>query len=93
MIREAQRVIQSREARLLFLGTTDGRLLCLSAESGEQLWSVELGEPVLFQPAVVGGRVFVGTARGTLFGLETGDPADDGWKMWGATPAHNGKPE
>lgn len=77
----------------LFLGTSDGRLLCLSAETGDELWSVSLGERVLFQPAVVGGRVFVGTANGTLFGLDTGDPADDGWKMWGATPAHNGKPE
>ncbi len=77
----------------LFLGTSDGRLLCLSAGDGEELWSVNLGEPVLFQPAVVGGRVFVGTANGSLFGLETGDPADDGWKMWGATPAHNGRPE
>ena len=77
----------------LFFGTTDGRLVCLSAESGDELWSVNLGEPVLFQPAVVGGRVFAGTARGTLFGLETGDPNDDGWKMWGATPAHNGQPD
>ena len=77
----------------LFFGTTDGRLVCLSAESGGELWSVNLGEPVLFQPAVVGGRVFAGTARGTLFGLETGDPNDDGWKMWGATPAHNGQPD
>jgi outer membrane protein assembly factor BamB len=77
----------------LFVGTSDGRLLCLSAETGDELWSVPLGEPVLFQPAVVGGRVFVGTAGGTLFGLETGDPDADGWRMWGATPAHNGMPE
>jgi outer membrane protein assembly factor BamB len=77
----------------LFLGTSDGRLLCLSAATGDELWAVTLGEPVLFQPAVVGGRVFVGTGGGTLFGLETGDPADDGWRMWGATPAHNGRPE
>jgi outer membrane protein assembly factor BamB len=77
----------------LFVGTTDGRVLCLCAATGEDIWSVNLGEPVLFQPAVVGGRVFVGTAHGSLFGLETGDAGDDGWKMWGATPAHNGKPE
>jgi outer membrane protein assembly factor BamB len=77
----------------LFLGTNDGRLLCLSATTGEELWSVQLGSPVLFQPAVVGGRVFVGTACGMLFGLETGDRNDDGWRMWGATPAHNGEVE
>lgn len=77
----------------LFLGTLDGRLLCLSAATGEELWSVSLGESILFQPAVVGGKVFVGTGAGTLFGLDTGDAADDGWRMWGATPAHNGRPE
>ena len=26
-------------------------------------------------------------------GLVAGDPQDDGWLMWGATPAHNGLPE
>jgi outer membrane protein assembly factor BamB len=77
----------------LFLGTLDGRVLCLSEEAGETLWSVRVGEPVLFQPAVAGGRVYAPTGAGSLFCLETGDPADDGWLMWGATPAHNGLPD
>jgi hypothetical protein len=77
----------------LFLGTLDGRVLCLSAASGETLWSARVGEPVLLQPAVARGRVYAPTAAGSLFCLETGDPADDGWLMWGATPAHNGLPE
>jgi outer membrane protein assembly factor BamB len=74
----------------LFLGTLDGRVLCLSAATGETLWCVRVGEPVLLQPAVARGRVYAPTAAGSLFCLETGDPADDGWLMWGATPAHNG---
>jgi outer membrane protein assembly factor BamB len=74
----------------LFLGTLDGRVLCLSAARGDVLWSVSIGEPVLLQPAVARGRVYVPTGAGTLFCLETGDPDDDGWLMWGATPAHNG---
>jgi outer membrane protein assembly factor BamB len=77
----------------LFLGTADGRVLCLSAASGETLWEVAIGEAVLFQPAVAQGRVYVPTGAGGLFCLETGDPRDDGWLMWGATPAHNGRPE
>lgn len=77
----------------LFLGTIDGEVLCLSAANGETLWSVSVGEPVLFQPTVVAGRVYVTTGAGSLICLETGDPADDGWHMWGATPAHNGLPE
>jgi outer membrane protein assembly factor BamB len=73
-----------------FVGTLDGEVFCLSAWSGEVLWSVKVGEPILFQPAVAGGRVFVTTQVGSLFGLETGDANDDGWLMWGAGPGHNG---
>ena len=73
-----------------FFGTIDGRVFCLDGESGETLWSVEIGEPVIFQPAVARGRVYVSTAAGSLFALETSDSNDDGWFMWGATPAHNG---
>jgi outer membrane protein assembly factor BamB len=77
----------------LFLATLDGRALCLSAATGDIIWTATVGEPVLFQPAVVGGRTYVPTGAGSLFCLETGDPADDGWDMWGATAAHNGRPD
>jgi hypothetical protein len=36
--------------------------------------------------------VYVATHAGSLFCLETGDPADTGWLMWGAGPDHNGLP-
>jgi outer membrane protein assembly factor BamB len=63
---------------------------CLAAETGELLWRESVGDPIVFQPAVVAGRVYVATARGNLFCLETGDAHDDGWFMWGGTAAHNG---
>lgn len=75
----------------VFVGTRDGRLVCLSAASGELLWSVEIGDPVLSQPAVAAGRVYVGTGAGSVIAVETGDAADDGWLMWGANPAHDGR--
>ncbi len=75
----------------VFVGTTRGEVFCLSAAGGDVLWKAEVGEPILFQPAVVGGRVYVGTNAGSLFCLETGDARDDGWRMWGANPAHNGQ--
>jgi len=74
----------------VFLGTLDGELFCLSAWSGDVIWSVHVGEPILFQPAVANGRVYATTQAGNLFCLETGDPNDDGWLMWGAGPHHNG---
>ena len=52
---------------------------------------VEVGEPILFQPAVAYGRVYVSTSKGSLIALETGDAKDDGWLMWGANAAHDGK--
>jgi hypothetical protein len=75
----------------LFFGTVQGEVHCLSAESGTTLWSVPIGGPIVFQPAVVAGRVYIATDSGTLICLETGDDSDDGWQMWGADAAHNGK--
>jgi outer membrane protein assembly factor BamB len=74
----------------VFLGTIEGEVCCLCAWTGERLWSVQLGEPILFQPAVARGRVYAATQWGNLFCLETGDPGDDGWLGWGAGPDHNG---
>ncbi len=74
----------------LFLTTSDGRLRCLKEEDGEELWQVEVGKPMEWSPAVASGRVFAGTVDGELLCVETGDPADDGWPMWGGGPGHNG---
>src|SRR5262245_12935036 len=75
----------------LFLGTRDGRMVCLSAASGDVLWTEDIGEPIVCQPAVVGGRVYAGTNTGSLVAVESGDQQDDGWPMWGAGPARTGK--
>jgi outer membrane protein assembly factor BamB len=74
----------------LFVGTLLGEVCCLSAEAGDVLWRDTVDEPVIFQTAVVGGRVYAATGAGSLFAIETGDPRDDGWPMWGGSAAHNG---
>jgi outer membrane protein assembly factor BamB len=76
----------------VFVGTSYGDVVCLSADQGVLLWKASLGqsESIGFQPAVAGGRVYVSTESGSLYGLETGDPKDDGWLMWGANASHNG---
>jgi outer membrane protein assembly factor BamB len=76
----------------LFVGTMLGEICCLSAEAGEVVWRDTLDEPVMYQPSVVGGRVYAATGAGSLFGIETGDPRDDGWPMWAGSAAHNGTP-
>jgi Ca-activated chloride channel family protein len=74
----------------LFVGTSRGEVKCLSAETGAVLWTVTVGEPILFQPAVSNGRVYVSTSTGSLFSFETGDVRDHGWLMWGGNAGHNG---
>jgi outer membrane protein assembly factor BamB len=75
----------------VFIGTSSGEVLCLSAATGDLLWKATVGSPVESQPLVVGGRVYVTTASGALYCLNTGDRKDDGWRMWGADAAHTGK--
>jgi Ca-activated chloride channel family protein len=74
----------------VFVGTSHGEIVCLSAESGDELLRATVGAPILFQPAVAGGRVYAGSGAGTLYCVETGDERDDGWRMWGGDAAHNG---
>ena len=74
----------------LFVGTIFGEVMALSAQSGDVLWKAEIGEPIVFQPAVSKGRVYVSTSKGSLYCLNTGDVRDDGWLMWGANATHNG---
>jgi outer membrane protein assembly factor BamB len=73
----------------VFLSTALGDVVCMDA-AGAILWSVNVGEPIVFQPTVMKGRVFVGTSGGHVVSIETGDAKDDGWPMWGGSPAHNG---
>lgn len=74
-----------------FVGTGYGEVVCVSAGTGKVVWEVSIGEPLAFQPAVAEGRVYVSTESGSLYCLETGDPKDDGWLMWGANAAHTGR--
>jgi outer membrane protein assembly factor BamB len=74
----------------LVVGTTAGNIVAFDAEGGSELFRYEAGEEIRFQPALVGGRVYVGTATGTLISIATGDPSLDGWSMWGGGPEHNG---
>lgn len=74
----------------MFMGTTSGKILCMSAKSGELLWSVTISEPITFQPSVMNGYVYVSTTTGTLYAIETGDAKDSGWAQWGGNAEHNG---
>lgn len=76
----------------LFVATLYGEVACLEARTGEPLWTVKAQESFAFQPVVAKGRVYLPTESGRLYCVETGDPADDGWYMWGADAEHTGTP-
>jgi len=75
---------------VLVFGTVDGHLYAADIDTGMTLWAYDVGQPVVFQPIVAQGWVYVATGRGDLIGLEIGDPQLDGWHMWGGNEAHGG---
>jgi Ca-activated chloride channel family protein len=74
----------------LVFGTLDGHLYSTDIDTGMTLWAYQIGEPIVFQPIVAQGWVFVATGRGNVIGLEIADPAFDGWHMWGGNARHAG---
>jgi len=61
----------------LYLSLTDGRVVALSLESGDELWTRQL-PGTLSQPAVARDRVFVGSTDNFFYALR----ADDGAEAW-----------
>lgn len=74
----------------LVFGSVDGKLYATDIDTGMTLWAYDIGEPIVFQPIVAQGWVYVATGKGNLIGLEVGDPAFDGWHMWGGNARHDG---
>lgn len=54
----------------LYVGTHDGRLLCLDPSDGRRVWQFASGDAVLAAPALTGGRVFFGSFDGHVYALE-----------------------
>lgn len=75
---------------LLIFGTVDGQLFASDIDTGMTVWAYDVGEPIVFQPIVAQGWVYVGTGRGNVVGLELGDAMLDGWHMWGGNARHAG---
>jgi outer membrane protein assembly factor BamB len=77
-------------AERLYVTSSLGDLFVLDRKTGKELWSLNVGAPILSQPAIAGGNVYLGTSDGTLYSFEADDPDSAGWPMWGGGPGHNG---
>jgi len=75
---------------LVVFGTVDGHLVATDIDTGMTVWAYDVGEPIVFQPIVAQGWVYVATGRGNVIGLELGDAMLDGWHMWGGNAQHAG---
>jgi len=68
----------------------DGAVFSLDGRSGALRHAFRFEKRIASQPAVMDGRIFVGTLDGWLIAIDTKDRSLDGWSMWGGGPAHNG---
>ncbi len=76
----------------VWAGTWEGRMVSWDALTGQVRWAVKVSAPCHWQVVVSEGWVYTGLENGELVGLETGDPQDDDWPMWGGGCGHNDRP-
>jgi Ca-activated chloride channel family protein len=74
----------------LVYGTIDGHLFFSDIDTGMAIRAYDIGEPILQQPIVAQGWVYLTTAKGRLIGLELADHKFDGWHMWAGNAQHSG---
>lgn len=73
----------------IYLSTSQGHLLSVRQKDGELGFAYSFKKPMIFQPALVDGNVYVGTGDGLLICLKTNGKDADGWYEWGGNPQHN----
>ena len=62
----------------VYVGSNDGHLYAIDAETGQQQWQFETGDDVSSSPAVAGGTVYVGSYDGHLYAID----AETGQQQW-----------
>jgi len=72
------------------VSTRTGQVYGLDVDTGYTLWAYDVGHPVVAEPIVARGWVYLSTADGLVVALQVADPTLDGWHMFGGNPRHNG---
>jgi Ca-activated chloride channel homolog len=73
----------------MYLSSSLGHLLSVRQSDGNTGFAYLFGQPMVFQPALAEGNVYVGTSNGLLICLKTGSADADGWYAWGGNAEHN----
>ena len=51
----------------VFVGSSDGKLYVLDAQTGAKKWEYEIGDALTSSPAIAAGRVVIGAQDGRLY--------------------------
>jgi outer membrane protein assembly factor BamB len=70
----------------VYFGTLKGRLRALNAETGKEIWKVDLAAPIHHSPAYDSGRVYSATMGGVVVGLDS----STGKEFWRFTAPRRG---
>jgi outer membrane protein assembly factor BamB len=62
----------------------------IDPKDGHTKKTYEAGGTVRFQPAIMDGRIYLGTQDGKIVCIDTGDRSLTGWHTWGGDNAHSG---
>jgi len=73
----------------IYLSSSLGHLVSVRQTDGELGFAYSFRKPMIFQPALVDGNVYVGTGDGLLICLKTNNNDADGWYEWGGNAQHN----
>jgi outer membrane protein assembly factor BamB len=74
----------------LFVATLAGELLQVDPQNGAIDRRVQLRAPVITEPIIDRGRVFLGTRDGRLLCVNLGDEKITGWNQWGGSASRSG---
>jgi Ca-activated chloride channel family protein len=73
----------------MYLSSSLGHLVSVRQHDGRLGFAYLFRQPMVFQPALAEGNVYVGTSNGLLICLKTGTRDADGWYAWGGNAEHN----
>lgn len=63
---------------VVYVGSDDGSVYAVNADTGKEIWSYATGGPVDSSPAIFDGVVYVGSNDGNLYAIK----ANNGAKLW-----------
>lgn len=70
---------------ICYVGSSDGYLNAIQADSGYRMWRFRAGRPIISSPAVEGNHVYFGVTDGTFYAVNT-QTGKDRWKFTAEAP-------